>query len=73
MDPDGEDLDAYILKVDKPVEKFTGIVVAIVHRTENDNDKLVVVPGGETITDDQIESMVSFQEKWFKHEIIRRG
>jgi len=69
--PDGEDLDAYILKVNEPVEKFVGTMVAIVHRTENDDDKLVVVPEGETVTDDEIESTVAFQEKWFKHEIIR--
>ena len=69
--PDGEELDAYILRVDKPVEEFEGKVVAIVHRTENDDDKLVVVPEGESVTDEEIEKMVEFQEKWFKHEVVR--
>lgn len=69
--PDGEELDAYILIVDKPIEKFEGEVVAIVHRTENDDDKLVVVPEGESVTDEEIEKLVEFQEKWFKHEIVR--
>jgi len=69
--PDGEELDAYILKVNEPVEEFEGEVVAIVHRTEDDDDKLVVVPEGETISDDEIEKLVEFQEKWFKHEIVR--
>jgi len=68
--PDGEELDAYLLKVDSPVEEFEGEVVAIVHRTDNDDDKLVVVPVGQTITDEQIESATEFQEKFFKHEII---
>ena len=69
--PDGEELDAYILRVDKPVEEFEGEVMAIVHRTENDDDKLVVVPEGEPVTDEEIEKMVEFQEKWFKHEVVR--
>jgi len=69
--PDGEELDAYILKVNEPVEEFEGEVVAIVHRTEDDDDKLVVVPEGETISDDEIEKLVEFQEKWFKHEMVR--
>lgn len=69
--PDGEELDAYLLKVDQPVEAFTGQVIAIVHRTEDDDDKLIVVPDGETITDEEIEKATEFQEKWFKHIIVR--
>ena len=30
--PDGEEQDAYILGVNKAVEKFTGKIIAIVHR-----------------------------------------
>lgn len=71
MAPDGEELDAYLLKIDKPVEKFTGKVVAIVHRTNDDDDKLVVIPENESITDEEIEESIEFQEKWFKHVIVR--
>jgi inorganic pyrophosphatase len=69
--PDGEELDVYVLKVDQSVEKFTGKVVAIIHRLDDDDDKLIVIPEGETITDDEIEKLVEFQEKWFKHLILR--
>lgn len=69
--PDGEELDAYLLKVNEPVEEYEGEVVAIVHRTDNDDDKLVVIPVGETVTNDEIEDSTQFQEKFFKHEIIR--
>jgi len=69
--PDGEELDSYVLKVNEPLEKFTGKVVAIIHRFEDDDDKLVVIPEGEFITDEEIEKAVDFQEKWFKHQIIR--
>ncbi|HSV94994.1 MAG TPA: inorganic diphosphatase [Spirochaetia bacterium] len=69
--PDGEELDAYVLKVEVPLEEFEGEVVAIVHRTDNDDDKLVVVPAGEKVSDEEIEKLTEFQEKWFKHEIVR--
>lgn len=69
--PDGEELDAYILKVNEPVGSFIGVVVAIVHRTEDDDDKLVIIPKGESVTDEGIEEATAFQEKWFKHTIIR--
>lgn len=69
--PDGKELDAYVLKINIPLEKFTGQVVAIIHRLDDDDDKLIVIPENENITDDEIEKAVDFQEKWFKHEIIR--
>lgn len=71
MAPDGEELDAYLLKVDRPVESFTGTAVAIVHRNEDDDDKLVIVLEGQSVTDEEIEKAVEFQEKWFKHIIVR--
>jgi inorganic pyrophosphatase len=69
--PDGEELDAYILKIDYPLEKYTGKVIAIIHRIDDDDDKLIVIPEGQTITDDEIEKSVKFQEKFFKHKIVR--
>lgn len=68
---DAEELDAYVLGVDKPLEKANGICIAIIHRTNDDDDKLVVVPEGMDISIEEIENLVKFQEKWFKHEIIR--
>ncbi len=68
---DGEELDAYVLAVNKPLEEFQGVCIAIIHRTDDDDDKLIVVPDGITLTDDEIEKMVDYQEKWFKHVIIR--
>lgn len=69
--PDGEDLDVYILGVNTPVDKYEGQVGAIVHRVEDDDDKLVIFPSGISFTDDEIEKAIEFQEKWFKHKIIR--
>jgi inorganic pyrophosphatase len=69
--PDGEELDAYYLGTDKPLKKAKGICIAIIHRTNDDDDKLVIVPEGTKLTNKEIEKKTDFQEKWFKHEIIR--
>lgn len=68
---DSEELDAYILGVHQPLDTFEGRVIAVVHRLDDDDDKLIVVEDGKNYTDDQINALVEFQEKWFKTEIIR--
>ncbi len=70
MAPDGEDLDAYFLGGDQPLERAAGECIAIVHRLKDDDDKLVVAPHGVRMTSEEIERSVSFQEKWFEHEIV---
>ncbi len=69
--PDGEELDAYYLGVNKPLDKSSGKCIAIIHRTNDDDDKLVVVPNGTEIGDEEIEKQIEFQEQWFKHIIVR--
>ena len=44
MAPDGEEQDAYILGVDKPVKEFTGKIIAIIHRFDDVEEKWVVAP-----------------------------
>jgi inorganic pyrophosphatase len=44
--PDGEELDAFLLKVYEPVKEYAGVAIAVVHRLSDDDDKLVVVPKG---------------------------
>ena len=68
---DGEELDCYILGVFEPVEEFTGKCIAIIHRTDDDDDKLILVPEGKNYSDDAINALTEFQERFFKHEIIR--
>ena len=68
---DGEELDAYVLGEHKPLDVFKGRVVAVIHRLDDDDDKLVVMEDGRNYTDDQINALVEFQEKWFKTQIIR--
>ena len=50
MASDGEEQDAYILGVNKPVEEFTGKVIAIIHRLNDVEDKWVVAPEGKLVS-----------------------
>ena len=67
--PDGEEQDAYILGVDKPVEKYTGKIIAIVHRSDDVEDKWVVCPENMTFSKEEIREQIQFQEKFYKSEI----
>ena len=68
--PDGEEQDAYILGVDKPIREFIGKVIAIVHRFDDVEEKWIVVPENVSLTKDEIIQQVAFQEQFFKTEII---
>jgi len=69
---DGEELDAYVLGQHKPLDTFEGEVIAIIHRTNDDDDKLVVMEKGKNYTDEQIRALTEFQEQWFESVIIRK-
>lgn len=68
---DGEELDAYVLGEHEPLEEFEGNVVAIIHRLNDDDDKLVVMRDGRNYTDDQIRALTEFREQYYESEIIR--
>lgn len=68
---DGEELDVYLLGVFEPIEEYTGKCIAVIHRTNDNDDKLVVVPEGKEYSDDAIEALVEFQEQFFEHILIR--
>ena len=69
--PDGEKQDAYVLGVDTPMKEFKGVVIAVIERLDDIEDKLVVAPKGVDFTDEEIEEAVRFQEQYFSHSIIR--
>ncbi len=68
---DGEELDCYVLGVFKPLEEFNGKCIAIIHRTNDNDDKLIIVPEGKEYSDDAVDALVEFQEQYFEHVIIR--
>ena len=66
---DGEEQDAYVLGVNEPLQEFTGVIIAIIHRLDDVEDKWVVAPEGVTFTKEEIWDQVKFQEQYFKVEI----
>ncbi len=70
MAPDGEEQDAYILGVDTAVEKFTGKIIAVVHRNDDVEEKWVVSPEGTIFTKEEISNEIYFQEQYFDSNII---
>lgn len=67
---DGEEQDAYILGVDKPVETFSGKVIAIIYREDDVEDKWIVVPEHLSFTKEEILKQVHFQEQYFKITVV---
>ena len=70
--PDGDDLDAYVLGVFEPVKEFEGVCIAVIHRMNDDDDKLIVVPKDVSYSDGQIAALTEFVERFFKSKIIRK-
>ena len=68
---DGEELDAYLVGEFEPVPTSNGKVIAVIHRTNDDDDKLVVSKDGKDYSDDAIRALTEFQEKYFESEILR--
>ena len=69
MAPDGEEQDAYVLGVNEPLKEFTGVVIAIIHRFDNVEEKWVVAPEGVKFSKEEIAEQVKFQEQYFRSEI----
>ena len=53
------------------MKEFKGVVIAIIERIDDIEDKLVVAPIGLEFTNEEIEEVIKFQEQYFKHKIIR--
>lgn len=70
---DGEELDAYILGIYEPLDTFIGKCIAIIHRINDNDDKLVIVPENKTFTDSEIKVLTDFQEQYFESIIIRNN
>lgn len=69
MAPDGEEQDAYILGIAEPIKEFTGMVIAIIDRFDDVEEKWIVAPENIKLTKDEIIEQVNFQEQYFKSEI----
>ncbi len=68
--PDGAWQDAYVLGVDRPLETFTGRIVAIVRRADDVEDKWVVCPEGYSPDAAAIMAQLRFQEQYFDSSLV---
>ena len=68
---DGKELDCYILGVFEPVKTFKGKCIAVLHRVNDNDDKLILAPEGKDYSDDAIRALTEFQERFFESIIIR--
>lgn len=68
---DGEELDCYVLGINTPVYEYTGRCIAVIHRLDGDDDKLIIAPDGRELSDGDIEALTDFQERYFSHTILR--
>lgn len=68
--PDGEEMDVYILGVEEPIQEFFGFVIAILHREDDIEDKIVVAPQGIRFSEEEILEKVFFQERYFQTRIL---
>ncbi|MBQ3183555.1 MAG: NUDIX domain-containing protein [Clostridia bacterium] len=66
---DGEELDVYLLGVDKPVSEYRAKIIGAVHRIDDNEDKLVAAPEGAIFDQAQIAEQVAFQERYFTTSI----
>ncbi|MBO5203777.1 MAG: inorganic diphosphatase [Clostridia bacterium] len=66
---DGEELDVYLMGVDTPVEEYEARIIAIVHRENDVEDKLVAAPEGMSFSAEEIRAAVDFQEKYYLSHI----
>jgi len=73
MGKEGKELDAYILGLSNSLEEYSGMCVAVIQRTNDTDDKLMVAPEGISITDPEIEAGTRFQEQYFEHVLLRKS
>lgn len=67
---DGEEQDVYILGVAQPLETFTGRIIGVVRRSDDNEDKLVAAPEGMAFTAEQIGKEIHFVEKYFDSRVL---
>ena len=67
---DGEEQDVYILGVSEPLSAFTGRIIGVVRRSDDNEDKFVAAPEGMVFTAEQIGREIHFVEKYFDSRIF---
>ena len=66
---DGEELDVFLMGVDHPVQTYTGVIIGIVYRADDVEDKLVMAPEGMDFSAEEMTKAVYFQEKYYDSHV----
>lgn len=69
MGGDGEEQDVYVLGVEEPLKCFTGQIIGVIRRSDDNEDKLVAAPEGMRLHREEIAEAVYFVEKYFDSNI----
>ena len=67
---DGEEQDVYILGVSEPLSAFTGRIIGVVRRSDDNEDKFVAAPEEMKFTAEQILEEIYFVEKYFESRVF---
>ena len=76
---DGSEQDIYLLGENSPVQEYTGKVIAVYHRYDDNETKWIVVPcdeNGNVRSDitipgkDEIYAKIAFQEQFFSGVLV---
>lgn len=67
---DGEEIDAYVLGEFAPLTEFDGVVIAVIRRKNDTEEKLVMADRAERYDRQQIAALVEFQERFFESEVV---
>lgn len=67
---DGEEQDVYILGISEPLETFTGRIIGVVRRKDDNEDKFIAAPEGLTFTAEQMKQEIFFVEKYFDSTVF---
>lgn len=60
INKDGKQVDCYILGVFEPISEFIGKCIAIIHRIDDNNDKLIIVPENRNFSNKEIDILIEF-------------
>lgn len=66
---DGAEQDVYVFGSDQPLKSFTGKVIGVYHRLNDNEDKWIVSLNGESICSEDILDAINFQEQYFMGEL----
>ncbi|MBQ2669014.1 MAG: inorganic pyrophosphatase [Clostridia bacterium] len=67
---DNAEQDVYVLGPTEPLKEFTGVIIAVIHRFDDCEDKWVAAEQIGLYTESEIRAILDFQEKYYTSEIV---